>query len=532
MVNNESIVNSVEEKMLLVIPILFCLGGILVAFSLIFIDVKNKNLALMLIFVWVLCSLIAIIFKPVRQKSLVILAVCISVAFPLLVIENGVIPVTFTSLLAAIIVLLVTGWLRIVCVFILSSTPLILLIDGDPVTTAIALRAAISTVVLSILISYLRSSYQELVDKTKLQLETNERIYGVIGHELRTPAATIKMLIDVELEHNRSKNIVELQQLSTHLLCVLDDMKMSSVSSSLSAYNNDEVISVYDVVERAIEGIKPLAEKHLFTINFEAQKSASDHHKGSTKAIFQIIQNLMKNAILHSGGNSVTVTKIAEDLNDGSTHYLINVIDDGKGIDPKFRGRMFNAFERGETLSEGTGLGLNVCKQIANTLDQGDLRYIENPAGGANFELTFVLKKCDESDTSSPKDNDVEYLKGLKVLLVEDTPILRMISSKLLAQNGAIVTEAEDGVIGLNKAKENSYDLVITDIMMPNCDGYELTKALRKQGFTNPIIGVTGATVGNEANRLLVCGANTVLPKPLSLSGITEELKKLKVMKI
>lgn len=531
MVSDESVVNSVEEKMRLVIPIIFCLGGILVAFSLIFVDVQNKNLAFMLLFAWVLCSLIAIIFKQIRQKCLVILAVCVSVAFPSLVIENGVIPVIMTPLLAAIIVLLVTSWLRIICVSILSCAPIILLADGDPVTTAIALRAALSAVVLSILISYLRSSYQGLVDKTKLQLETNERIYGVIGHELRTPAATLKMLIDVELEHNKSKNLVELQQLSTHLLCVLDDMKMSSFSSSLSVYDNNEVISVHDIVERAIEGVKPLAEKRHFMINFEAQKSASEHHKGSTKAIFQIIQNLTKNAILHSGGRSVTVTKTAEDLSDDTTHYRINVIDDGNGIEPKFRDRMFNAFERGETLSEGTGLGLNVCKQIAHTLGQGDLHYIESPNGGANFELTFVLDKCEQGDTSSFMDNDVELLENLKILLVEDTPILRMISSKILAQNGAIVAEAEDGIIGLNKVKEKDFDLVITDIMMPNCDGYELTKALRKQGFTNPIIGVTGATVGNEANRLIACGANAVLPKPLTLSTITEELKKLKIAK-
>jgi signal transduction histidine kinase len=528
---DESVVNSVEEKMRLVIPILFCVGGILVAFSLIFVDVQNKYLALRLIFAWVLCSLSAIIFKQIRQKTLVVLAVLVSLAFPLLVIENGVVPVATTPLLAAIIVLLLTGWLRVFCVFTMSSAPLLLLVDGDPVTTAIALRAALSAVVLSILISYLRSSYQGLVDKTKLQLEANERIYGVIGHELRTPAATLKMLIDVELEQNRSKNIVELQQLSTHLLCVLDDMKMSSFSGSLSVYNNDEVISVHDIVERAIEGVKPLAEKRHFIINFETQKSASAHHKGSTKAIFQIIQNLTKNAILHSGGSSVTVTKTAVDLSDDTTHYRINVIDDGNGIDPKFRDKMFNAFERGETLSEGTGLGLNVCKQIAYTLGQGDLHYIESPGGGANFELTFVLNKCDESDTSTLIGNDIELLENLNILLVEDTPILRMISSKILAQNGAIVTEAEDGIIGLNKMKENDFDLVITDIMMPNCDGYELTKALRKQGFTRPIIGVTGATMGNEANRLVACGANAVLPKPLTLASITEELKKLKIPK-
>jgi CheY-like chemotaxis protein len=193
---------------------------------------------------------------------------------------------------------------------------------------------------------------------------------------------------------------------------------------------------------------------------------------------------------------------------------------------------MFNAFERGETLSEGTGLGLNICKQIANTLEEGDLNYISSKNGGANFELTFVLHSVDEDDATSLLTDDFELLQNLKILLVEDTPILRMVASKILSQNGAIVTEAEDGIIGLNQAGTGDFDLVITDIMMPNCDGYELTTKLREQGFANPIIGVTAATVGSEAERLISCGANAVLPKPLTLLNITEELKKLKVIKV
>lgn len=141
------------------------------------------------------------------------------------------------------------------------------------------------------------------------------------------------------------------------------------------------------------------------------------------------------------------------------------------------------------------------------------------------------MHSVDEHDAASIKVDDFELLQNLKILLVEDTPMLRMIASKILTQNGAIVTEAEDGIIGLNQASTGDFDLVITDIMMPNCDGYELTVRLREQGFVNPIIGVTGATVGSEAERLIACGANAVLPKPLTLLSITEELKKLKANK-
>ena len=528
---DESAVNRFEEQMQLFILWLLCVGGLLTAASLFILELPNNTLSLMIIAVWELCALSAIAFKKIRQRLLTLLAILITLAFPFIILVNGVVPASLAPLFVVVLVLVLKGQTRIICMCILNITPLMLLANGEPQTTAIVVRVVFSTIVLSILIYYLLSSYQALVDKTQLQLDTNERIYGVIGHELRTPAATIKMLIDIELEQNCSKNILELQRLSSHLLCVLDDMKTSSSSATLAVYKNNETISVHDTVERAIEGVKPLAEKYNFIINFSAKRAVTEHHIGSTKAIFQIIQNLIKNAILHSGGSTVTVMKSAESLSHDKTHYRINVIDDGKGIDVKFRDKMFNAFERGDTLSEGTGLGLNICKQIANTLEDGDLSYISSENGGANFELVFVLHSVDEHDAVSVKVDDFELLQNLKILLVEDTPMLRMIASKILTQNGAIVTEAEDGIIGLNQASTGDFDLVITDIMMPNCDGYELTVRLREQGFVNPIIGVTGATVGSEAERLIACGANAVLPKPLTLLSITEELKKLKANK-
>ena len=531
-ITDTSTVNRFEEQMQLFILWLLCVGGLLTATSLLILELQNNILSLVIIGVWELCTLSAIAFKKIRQSLLTLLAILITLAFPFLILVNGIIPVSLAPLFVVVSVLVLKSKTRIICICILNIAPLMLLANAEPQTTAIVVRIVFSSIVLSILVYYFLNSYQALVDKTQSQLDTNERIYGVIGHELRTPAATIKMLIDIEFEQNCSKNILEVQRLSSHLLCVLDDMKTSSNSTSLGMYKNNETISVHDTVERAIEGVKPLAEKYNFIINFSAKRAVTVHHIGSTKAIFQIIQNLIKNAILHSGGSTVTVIKSTESLSHDKTHYRINVIDDGKGIDAKFRDKMFNAFERGETLSEGTGLGLNICKQIANTLEEGDLNYISSKNGGANFELTFVLHSVDEDDAASLLTDDFELLQNLKILLVEDTPILRMVASKILSQNGAIVTEAEDGIIGLNQAGTGDFDLVITDIMMPNCDGYELTTKLREQGFANPIIGVTAATVGSEAERLISCGANAVLPKPLTLLNITEELKKLKVIKV
>ena len=114
-----------------------------------------------------------------------------------------------------------------------------------------------------------------------------------------------------------------------------------------------------------------------------------------------------------------------------------------------------------------------------------------------------------------------------KVLLAEDTPTIRMLSTKLIESQGASVAAAEDGEKALEIALNKDFDLVITDIFMPNMDGYELTRSLRENGYTGPIIGVTAATIGEERDKLIAAGANAAIGKPLTKEKLLDTLAAL-----
>jgi len=114
-------------------------------------------------------------------------------------------------------------------------------------------------------------------------------------------------------------------------------------------------------------------------------------------------------------------------------------------------------------------------------------------------------------------------LDGLTILFAEDSPVLRMMTIKVLEKQGAKVLVAEDGKEALERAKNERFDVVLTDIFMPNMDGYGLTQNLREKiGFKGPIIGVSAAVVGEESDRLIALGANAVLAKPLDLNLLKE----------
>jgi signal transduction histidine kinase/CheY-like chemotaxis protein len=355
-----------------------------------------------------------------------------------------------------------------------------------------------------------------------------DKIFAIVGHELRTPASAIKMLLNEEKHiNNESHYVVEADQHATHLLNILDDMRLIAAKNALLEVRSEEAnhVKVFQVLKSCIIALQPLADKHRLTIELSGSVANPLGHKGNPKAFQQIVQNLIKNAILHSKGSVINVCMEHEHLSDNKTHFTVEVRDNGKGIPVKFQARMFDAFERGDTVSDGSGLGLNVAYELAHTLEDGKLFYRDNPDGGAIFTLGFTFDKVVEKPKSPKRKYD--SLEGLKILLAEDTPTLRLLGKAILERAGSTVEVAGDGEEALAMFPNFDPDLVLTDIMMPKMNGYELTAALRNRDFTKPIIGVTGATVGMEAQRLIESGANTVLAKPLTLVGLETALKSI-----
>ncbi|HSG03854.1 MAG TPA: response regulator [Marinobacterium sp.] len=369
------------------------------------------------------------------------------------------------------------------------------------------------------------------IDELKAVRDQQDKIFSIVGHELRTPASAVKMLLEEEKGHNNSHYIQEAYVHSTHLLNILEDMRIStSVGAILevpSEFNHH--VKVFQIVKSTILALQPLASQHDFIINFNGSRAHRLGHDGTPKILHQVLQNLIRNAILHSEGSMINVSLEFEHLECNATHFTIEVRDNGKGISPQFRNRMFKAFERGDTVSDGTGLGLNVAYELAKTQENGNLSYRDNPTGGSIFTFEFTLNKVIDASASATEEKKINFIKGLNVLLVEDTPTLRLLSKTILERAGANVQATSNGEEALSIFASFEPDLVLTDIMMPDMNGYELTEALRKGGYSMPIIGVTGATVGMEAKRLIETGANRVLAKPLTIAGLEAAIKSIHV---
>ena len=172
----------------------------------------------------------------------------------------------------------------------------------------------------------------------------------------------------------------------------------------------------------------------------------------------------------------------------------------------------------------GSGLGLYITSELAKVA-KGDLVYSDAPMGGARFTYTFVMRTALPQKVA-PADPSFG-LEGLQILLAEDDVLIGTLTQKQLGAAGAQVTWAKNGQEALDLFQHDSFDVVVTDLMMPVLDGLGLIKALRADvGGDLPVIAVTAAVIGEETDALLKEGASDVISKPISADKLSESLAK------
>lgn len=147
--------------------------------------------------------------------------------------------------------------------------------------------------------------------------------------------------------------------------------------------------------------------------------------------------------------------------------------------------------------------------------------------GGACFNLSFPVGMPDQDSPSKDKPVDID-LSELRILMAEDEATLRLLTERMLTKRGAQINCFENGRLALDAFQTASYNLVLTDLMMPVMSGLELITNIRTQNGDIPIIAVTAATLGSETNELLAAGADAVVAKPITPAALMKILADLR----
>ncbi len=249
---------------------------------------------------------------------------------------------------------------------------------------------------------------------------------------------------------------------------------------------------------------------------------------GNDKQLYQVLLNLGINAgdAMPSGG--ILTYSLSISRYKGARWAVIRVQDTGTGIPPEVKARMFEPFFTTKEVGKGTGLGLSIVHGIV-TAHNGKIEVDTELGKGTTFTLLFpLLEQAEDAIPSVPTPVDEHNTET--ILLAEDEAFLRTLLANTLRQKGYTVLEARDGKEALDCFTQHAdaIHLVLTDLGMPNMDGYQLIDALRRQNPNLKILAMTGY-LDSEQSQTLVSENLELISKPFDMMELLVMLRNLLV---
>lgn len=354
-----------------------------------------------------------------------------------------------------------------------------------------------------------------------------------MSHEIRTPVSAIMGFL--ELMSTRSQTPEENQQ-SIQLAYataqsligligdVLDMEKIESGKFSLAP----EWVDPEALITATLRNFDGLATQKKIPLTLRCHLVKGQALWLDPQAIKQILANLISNAIKFTTAGSVEVCAETEALEDSHTRLTLRVKDSGVGISAQEQQQLFQPFSQAKSGRQhtGSGLGLAICRELVERMG-GEIKLASQPGSGTTLTVTLTTRVAEQVANVSVLAQEIdEPPRALTILIVDDHPTNRLLLRRQLDTLGYHVDEATDGVEALNLINQQVYDLLITDLNMPNMDGITLTRRVRESNQQMIIWGLTANAQADEKARSLASGMNLCLFKPVDLPQLRAALRE------
>ncbi|MEH1886364.1 ATP-binding protein [Nostoc sp.] len=360
-----------------------------------------------------------------------------------------------------------------------------------------------------------------------------------MSHELRTPLNGIlgyaQILQNGEpLTERAKKGIDIIYQCGNHLLNLINDiLDLAKIEArKLELYPEDAYFPA--LLEGVAEMMRVRAGQKGIPFTYQPDSYLPVGITVDEKRLRQVLINLLGNAIKFTDEGEVTFRVQTHELETSTYQIRFEIEDTGVGISPAGLTKIFQPFEQvGDTKKqgEGTGLGLAISQQIVTLM--GSTLNVESQVGkGSTFWFEVELPEAKEWATSlrTTKQGRILGFEGskLKVLVVDDRWENRSVVVSLLEPLGFEVIAVSNGREGLAMAQEIHPDLIITDLMMPEMDGYEMLRQLRQISELKnvPAIASSASVFESNQNESITAGADAFLPKPVEAPALLKLLEK------
>lgn len=373
-----------------------------------------------------------------------------------------------------------------------------------------------------------KKTEQELLLSLQKEEKANlakDHFISMMSHEIRTPMNAILGLTQLMLEENpradQEERLKTLKFSADNLLILLNDI-LDYRKIEEGKINFEEIcFNLLDLIENLKRGNEFKTKEKKIEFKTFIDADIPEWISGDSIRLGQILHNLVSNAVkfTHTGYVKLEVHLVSQTNLDIDLDFF--VIDTGIGIAKEKQNSIFDRFtQAGKEITRqygGSGLGLSITKRLLE-LQNSNITVESEIGKGSKFYFRLKFNKVSSNFNSITEVSTSYYrsLYGTKVLLVEDNEVNRLVATEFLKRWEVFIEHAENGIEALEKLNKERFDLILMDIQMPEMDGYETTKIIRKnQKYKNlPIIALTANATYNSRLKVIEAGMNDFITKP------------------
>ena len=361
-----------------------------------------------------------------------------------------------------------------------------------------------------------------------------------MSHELRTPLNAILgfsqlFVYDRGLDEQHLANATEINRAGKHLMSLIDQILDLSRIEVGETDLSLEPVSLMQVLSDSFHWVAPLARNLDISLDFDETQFEDSNVVADSIRLKQVFLNLLTNAIKYNrqGGKVSVITEP-----DGEGRLRVGIRDTGVGISAEKRKELFQPFNRlGAEFSgiEGSGIGLVITHQLVDLM-QGTLEIDSVVEKGSTFWVTLLLAPSTETliDVSPADSTIVDVTRSnaatSRILVAEDNPINQQLMEAQLNILGYTADYVENGLQALEQWRDGDYNLLLTDIRMPEMNGYELVRQIRQHELEHespmPVVAITANALEADVEKCFAVGMNDVIAKPVDLDDLSLALEK------
>lgn len=369
-----------------------------------------------------------------------------------------------------------------------------------------------------------------------------------MSHEIRTPMNAVLGMNELILKESDDTQIKEYAhdayQSATNLLNLINEiLDFSKIESGKMTLINEKY-KLSDLLREEYTIFSFKSEEKNLNLVFDVDPEIPSEMYGDTVRIKQIITNLLNNAIKYTDQGTITLKVKLNRIESENAYLDVHVTDTGRGIKEDDYHKLFEMFERiDETANrniEGTGLGINIVAmllsmmgaklEVASEFGKGSdffftvCQKIENSSPIGNFNIS------EKKETNTAEEIVLVCAPKAHILTVDDNMVNLKVFEGLLRKTEIQITKAKSGLEALELTKANKYDLIFMDHMMPNMDGVEAMKEIKKQedgqNRETPIVVLTANAIKGNFEMYMEEGFVDVCFKPTTQGDLNEKLRK------